>query len=217
MRISLIIHTGQRQHALSSCHTRTEPTASAHHLSVETKNIYLVARHSQRQRESRLRTQTPTHRSRALTFFPRAKMSALAQARAPVSLLRRRRNPTVRASNAPRLAVRAIAGKQPPSAEEEKEEEAEAKIDWSGLRQLVKMGLGTISGDITEINLNDPKRTVVMELEANNFEDADGNPLNFMNNEVGCVSKWCVCACACVHPVPFPVQRREERGGFHSC
>ena len=39
------------------------------------------------------------------------------------------------------------------------------------------MGLGTISGDITEINLDDPTRTVVMELEANNFEDKDGNPL----------------------------------------
>ena len=47
----------------------------------------------------------------------------------------------------------------------------------SRLKQLVSMGLGTISGDITEINLDDPTRTVVMELEANNFEDKDGNPL----------------------------------------
>jgi hypothetical protein len=30
---------------------------------------------------------------------------------------------------------------------------------------------------------DDPTRTVVMELEANNFEDADGKPLNFMNND----------------------------------
>ena len=43
-------------------------------------------------------------------------------------------------------------------------------IDMKGLGQLVKMGMGAISGDITEINLDDPKRTVVMELEANNFE-----------------------------------------------
>ena len=46
------------------------------------------------------------------------------------------------------------------------------------------MGLGTRSGDITEINLDDPTRTVVMELEANNFEDKDLNPLqlNAMDN-----------------------------------
>jgi hypothetical protein len=51
-------------------------------------------------------------------------------------------------------------------------------IDFTGLKQLISMGLGTIAGDITEINLDDPTRTVVMELEANNFEDADGNPLS---------------------------------------
>lgn len=45
-------------------------------------------------------------------------------------------------------------------------DEDEAKIDFKGLKQLVSMGLGTISGDITEINLKDPKRTVVMELGA---------------------------------------------------
>ena len=49
-------------------------------------------------------------------------------------------------------------------------EEKEDKIDFKGLKQLISMGLGTMSGDITEINLNDPQRTVVMELEANNFE-----------------------------------------------
>jgi len=52
-----------------------------------------------------------------------------------------------------------------------------------GLQQLIQMGLGTIAGDIKEINLKDPKRTVVMELEANNFEDADGNPISYMDNE----------------------------------
>ena len=35
-------------------------------------------------------------------------------------------------------------------------EEDEAKIDFKGLKQLISMGLGTISGDITEINLDDP-------------------------------------------------------------
>ena len=35
-------------------------------------------------------------------------------------------------------------------------------IDFTGLKQLISMGLGTISGDITEINLDDPARTVVM-------------------------------------------------------
>ena len=68
---------------------------------------------------------------------------------------------------------------------QEEEKNDEPKIDMAGLSQLIKMGLGTISGDIKEINLDDPTRTVVMELEANNFEDKDGNPLNFMNNEVG--------------------------------
>ena len=58
-----------------------------------------------------------------------------------------------------------MAGNTPPPSQEPEEEE-EAKIDWSGLKQLVKMGLGTISGDITEINLDGPARTVVMELEA---------------------------------------------------
>lgn len=35
-----------------------------------------------------------------------------------------------------------------------------------GLVQLVQMGLGTIAGDIKEINLSDPRRTVVMEVSA---------------------------------------------------
>jgi hypothetical protein len=52
-------------------------------------------------------------------------------------------------------------------------------IDFKGLKQLISMGLGTISGDITEINFDkeNASRAVVMELEANNFEDAEGNPL----------------------------------------
>ena len=67
--------------------------------------------------------------------------------------------------------------------EKEEEEEEEKKISASGLSQLIKMGMGAISGDITEINLKDPKRTVVMELEANNFEDEDGNPISYVDNE----------------------------------
>ena len=45
-----------------------------------------------------------------------------------------------------------------------------------GMSQLVKMGLGAISGDITEINFDkeNASRAVVMELEANNLEDSDG-------------------------------------------
>ena len=49
------------------------------------------------------------------------------------------------------------------------------------------MGLGAISGDITEINFDkeNASRAVVMELEANNLEDSKGNPLSmkFMNND----------------------------------
>ena len=56
-----------------------------------------------------------------------------------------------------------------------------------GMSQLVKMGLGAISGDITEINFDkeNASRAVVMELEANNLEDSKGNPLSmkFMNND----------------------------------
>merc|ERR1712046_347918 len=53
----------------------------------------------------------------------------------------------------------------------------EPKMTMKGLGQLVAMGMGTIAGDIKEVNLGDPERSVVMELEANNFEDAEGNPL----------------------------------------
>ena len=88
----------------------------------------------------------------------------------PVAL--RARSAAPRAPRAVRI-VTAAAKKDAPK-EEPKEE---AGIDFKGLKQLISMGLGTISGDITEINLKDPTRTVVMELEANQFEDADGNPL----------------------------------------
>eukprot|EP00241_Pyramimonas_parkeae_P010115 CAMPEP_0114257524 /NCGR_PEP_ID=MMETSP0058-20121206/18783_1 /TAXON_ID=36894 /ORGANISM="Pyramimonas parkeae, CCMP726" /LENGTH=108 /DNA_ID=CAMNT_0001372265 /DNA_START=235 /DNA_END=561 /DNA_ORIENTATION=- len=53
--------------------------------------------------------------------------------------------------------------------------EPENAIGWSGVRQLISMGMGTMAGDITEINLDDPARTVVMELEANNLEDENGD------------------------------------------
>ena len=88
----------------------------------------------------------------------------------PVAL--RARSAASRSPRAFRIAT-AAAKKDAPK-EEPKEE---AGIDFKGLKQLISMGLGTISGDITEINLKDPTRTVVMELEANNFEDKDGNPL----------------------------------------
>jgi hypothetical protein len=67
----------------------------------------------------------------------------------------------------------------------EKKSTPEGEINSAGFFQLLAMGLGTVAGDITEINLDDPARTVVMELEANNFEDKDGNPLalKFMNND----------------------------------
>jgi len=72
-------------------------------------------------------------------------------------------------------------------AEPTKDESAkEQNIGLTGLKQLVGMGLGTMVGELKEINLDDPARTVVLELEANNFEDAEGNPLALksMNNEV---------------------------------
>eukprot|EP00873_Tetraselmis_striata_P024570 jgi/Tetstr1/444834/TSEL_032676.t1 len=73
---------------------------------------------------------------------------------------------------------------QESAAEEEKPEgKAGPKIDFVGVKQLIMMGMGTIAGDITEINLNDPARTVVMELEANNFEDADGKPINYIQDK----------------------------------
>ena len=63
----------------------------------------------------------------------------------------------------------------------------DAVMTGKGMSQLVKMGLGAISGDITEINFDkeNASRAVVMELEANNLEDSEGNPLStkFMNND----------------------------------
>ena len=115
---------------------------------------------------------------------PRATMLTVAHVKAPIA---------VRAAPGARLVAKRGAStrtnafgswkKKQPEPKKEGEEE-EAGIDFTGLKQLVSMGLGTLSGDITEINLDDPTRTVVMELEANNFEDKDGNPLqlNAMDN-----------------------------------
>mmetsp|Transcript_4117 Transcript_4117/g.6365 ORF Transcript_4117/g.6365 Transcript_4117/m.6365 type:complete len:176 (-) Transcript_4117:102-629(-) len=71
---------------------------------------------------------------------------------------------------------------------EEKEEEKRG-VDWSGVRQLISMGMGTMAGDIKEINLDDPKRTVVLELEANNFEDENGQPLSGKYRDKGWVDE----------------------------
>lgn len=75
------------------------------------------------------------------------------------------------------------------------EESDEPKITLKGLSQLISMGLGSpLSGDLKEINLNDPKRTVVFELDANNFEDADGNPISQgkvrVSRACGCVQRF---------------------------
>ena len=77
----------------------------------------------------------------------------------------------------------------------EEEESDEPKITLKGLSQLIAMGLGSpLSGDLKEINLNDPKRTVVFELDANNFEDADGNPISQgkvrVSRACGCVQRF---------------------------
>ena len=77
----------------------------------------------------------------------------------------------------------------------EEEESDEPKITLKGLSQLIAMGLGSpLSGDLKEINLNDPKRTVVFELDANNFEDADGNPISQgkvrFSRACGCVQRF---------------------------
>ena len=109
----------------------------------------------------------------------------LASARAAPSVTLRA-SPTARraARRGQTTRVRAFGSwkkKQPEADAEDGADDGEGAkepgIDFTGLKQLVSMGLGTISGDITEINLDDPTRTVVMELEANNFEDKDGNPL----------------------------------------
>jgi hypothetical protein len=84
---------------------------------------------------------------------------------APSRTIARRHSRRVAARGA-RVVVRAAKKKQ------EATEEDEAKIDFRGLKQLISMGLGTISGDITEINLDDPKRTVVMELGASHRSPA---------------------------------------------
>ena len=51
------------------------------------------------------------------------------------------------------VAVRAFGSWKKKQEEEPEDDDDEAKINMRGLKQLIKMGLGTISGDITEINL----------------------------------------------------------------
>lgn len=85
------------------------------------------------------------------------------------------RAPVARATRvnrtAPRVSMRrggvvvARAAKKSTEGDDDDDDEKPG-IDFRGLKQLVSMGLGTLSGDITEINLDDPKRTVVMELGA---------------------------------------------------
>jgi len=63
---------------------------------------------------------------------------------------------------------------------EEKAEEEKKGIDFSGLAQLMTMGAGApMLGDLKKINLNKPEAeggaALQFELEANNFEDENGN------------------------------------------
>ena len=111
-------------------------------------------------------------------------LSVASSARVPATLGAPRAGPRVPTRRGASVKTRAFGSwkKAKPEAKAPKLDEngdpvEEDGIDFTGLKQLVSMGLGTISGDITEINLDDPTRTVVMELEANQFEDADGNPL----------------------------------------
>ena len=111
-------------------------------------------------------------------------LSVASSARVPATLGAPRAGPRVPTRRGASVKARAFGSwkKAKPEAKAPKLDEngdpvEEDGIDFTGLKQLVSMGLGTISGGITEINLDDPTRTVVMELEANQFEDADGNPL----------------------------------------
>ena len=90
-----------------------------------------------------------------------------------------------RLSSPPCAFLKNYKKKEEPLSNEVDENGKPKGMTGKGLSQLVKMGLGAISGDITEINFDDPGRAVVMELEANNFADEKGKPLStkFMNNE----------------------------------
>lgn len=57
-----------------------------------------------------------------------------------------------------RAVARAFGSWKKKQEEEPEDDDDEAKINMRGLTQLIKMGLGTISGDITEINLYVTKR-----------------------------------------------------------
>lgn len=83
--------------------------------------------------------------------------------RAPVSRATRVNRTVARVSARRGGVVVARAAKKSTEGDDDDEKPG---IDFRGLKQLVSMGLGTLSGDITEINLDDPKRTVVMELGA---------------------------------------------------
>lgn len=91
-----------------------------------------------------------------------------------------------------RIDPRRICRAESDTKEEEATETQEKKpkeMSSKGFWQLLKMGAGTFSGDLKEVNLNDPQRTLVFELEANNFEDKDGKPLDYGANKPGYVPK----------------------------
>ena len=104
-------------------------------------------------------------------------------------------NFTSRRSRGSRSSLPRVNAKSSKSTTEEGSKDDEPKITLKGLSQLIAMGLGSpLSGDLKEINLNDPKRTVVFELDANNFEDADGNPISQgkvrVSRACGCVQRF---------------------------
>jgi len=60
----------------------------------------------------------------------------------------------MRPGNRTRPVARAFGSwKKKTDVEEDEDDDDEAKINFKGLKQLISMGLGTMSGDITEINL----------------------------------------------------------------
>ena len=106
-----------------------------------------------------------------------------------------RQNFTSRRCRASRSSLPRVNAKSTTEGTEEGSKDDEPKITLKGLSQLIAMGLGSpLSGDLKEINLNDPKRTVVFELDANNFEDADGNPISQgkvrFSRACGCVQRF---------------------------
>ena len=89
--------------------------------------------------------------------------------RAPIARAKSVNHTVARVSTATRVSARrggVVVARAAKESTEGDDDDDEPGIDFRGLKQLVSMGLGTLSGDITEINLDDPKRTVVMELGA---------------------------------------------------